>query len=47
VPLVYFTARRDVMGPLVNKSATTAAAWLIAALIIALNMFLLIQTFGL
>ena len=47
VPLVFFTARRDVMGPLVNKAGTTAAAWVIAAVIIALNTFLLVQTFGL
>ncbi len=47
VPLVFFTARRDVMGLLVNKAATTAAAWVIAAVIIALNTFLLVQTFGL
>ncbi len=47
VPLVMFTRRRDVMGALVNKKATTAAACVVAALIIALNLFLLAQTFGL
>jgi manganese transport protein len=47
VPLVYFTSRRDVMGLLVNKAGTTAAAWAVAAVIIALNTFLLVQTFGL
>ena len=33
------------MGELVNRRATTALAWLITALIIALNGFLLAQTF--
>jgi manganese transport protein len=47
VPLVYFTARRDVMGLLVNHKATTAAAAVIASAIIALNIFLLVQTAGL
>jgi len=47
VPLVYFTARRDIMGQLVNRPITTAAASLIAGVIIALNIFLLAQTAGL
>jgi manganese transport protein len=46
VPLVYFTSRREVMGPLVNRRVTTAAAWAIAGVIIALNVFLLAQTAG-
>jgi manganese transport protein len=45
VPLVYFTSRRDLMGSLVNRRATTAIAVLVAALISALNVFLLGQTF--
>jgi manganese transport protein len=45
VPLVYFTSRRDLMGSLVNRRATTAIATLVAALISALNLFLLGQTF--
>ena len=44
VPLVNFTSRRDVMGLLVNKRATTAAAIVVASVIIALNTFLLLQT---
>ena len=44
VPLVSFTARRDLMGLLVNKRATTVAAIVIAAIIIALNTFLLLET---
>ena len=43
VPLVLFTSRRDVMGELVNSRRTTAAAGLVAALIVSLNIFLLVQ----
>jgi manganese transport protein len=45
VPLVLFTSRRRLMGSLVNTRATTAAACLVAALIIVLNLFLLYETF--
>jgi manganese transport protein len=45
IPLVYFTSRKDLMGILVNRRATTAIAVLVAALISALNVFLLGQTF--
>jgi manganese transport protein len=46
VPLVIFTARRDVMGGLVNHRVTTAIAVVVAALISGLNIFLLAQTFN-
>ena len=46
VPLVILTRRHDVMGALVNRRLTTVAASVVAALIIALNAFLLVQTFG-
>jgi manganese transport protein len=45
VPLIMFTRRRDVMGELVNRRATTALAILAATIIIALNIYLLYQTF--
>jgi manganese transport protein len=45
VPLVLFTRRRDLMGELVNRPLTTAAAAAVATLIIGLNLFLLYQTF--
>ena len=45
VPMVLLTRRADIMGPLVNRPATTAIASLVAALIICLNGFLLYQTF--
>jgi len=42
VPLVLLTRRVDVMGDLVNRASTTGVAWVVAALIIALNGFLLL-----
>jgi manganese transport protein len=47
VPLVLLTSRRDVMGKHVNRLPTTVVAVAIAALIGALNVFLLTQMFGL
>jgi manganese transport protein len=47
IPLVWFTSRSDLMGPLANRRATTIVAGLVAALISGLNIFLLAQTFGL
>ena len=44
VPLVLLTRRRDIMGDLVNRRSTTALASVVAALIIALNLFLLYRT---
>ena len=46
VPLVLLTRRADIMGPLVNRPLTTAAAGGIAAMIIALNVYLLWSTFA-
>jgi manganese transport protein len=46
VPLIRFTARRNLMGALVNRRSTTAVAWTVAGVIIALNFFLLGQTFS-
>ncbi|HEY1359831.1 MAG TPA: Nramp family divalent metal transporter [Thermoleophilaceae bacterium] len=45
VPLVILTRNREVMGSLVNTRRTTAAAGVVAGLIIALNLFLLAKTF--
>lgn len=44
IPLVMFTRRKDLMGPLVNKPITTMIASLFALLIIFLNFYLLYQT---
>jgi manganese transport protein len=43
VPLVWFTARRDVMGSLVNRRITTVAGIAVAGAIIVLNVVLLVQ----
>jgi manganese transport protein len=45
VPMILLTRRRDVMGALVNRRATTVIASIVATLIILLNVFLLEQTF--
>ena len=45
IPLVMFTRRKDLMGVLVNGPLTTIAAGTSAALVIALNVYLLYQTF--
>jgi manganese transport protein len=46
VPLVLLTRRADIMGPLVNRPLTTAAAGGIAAMIIILNVYLIWSTFA-
>jgi manganese transport protein len=43
VPLVMLTSRRDVMGDHVNGPMTRVVAWSCAALIVALNIFLILQ----
>jgi manganese transport protein len=45
VPMILLTRRGDVMGALVNKRGTTIVASIVASMIIALNVFLLEQTF--
>lgn len=41
IPLIFFTANRKIMGGLVNRNHTTILAALAAALILALNIYLL------
>lgn len=45
VPLIMFTSNREIMGGLTNHRVTTIMAWLIAAVIIALNLFLIVEMF--
>ena len=45
IPLIMFTRRRDVMGVLVNHPLTNLMAGIAAAVIIALNVYLLVETF--
>ncbi|MGE7182493.1 Nramp family divalent metal transporter [Peribacillus sp. NPDC006672] len=44
VPLIMFTSNKKIMGNLVNHKVTSSIAWLIAVLIIGLNLFLLYET---
>lgn len=46
VPLILLTRRRDVMGALVNRTATSVAATAVAAVVIVLNVVLLATAFG-
>ncbi|QWS33387.1 Nramp family divalent metal transporter [Curtobacterium aetherium] len=46
VPLVTYTSRRSVMGADVNAVGTRVVAWLIAAVIVALNVALIVLTVG-
>lgn len=45
VPLILFTSSRRIMGGLVNRLWLTIVSWIIAIVIISLNIFILIQTF--
>jgi manganese transport protein len=47
VPLVLLTRRADIMGSMVNRRRTTVVASIVAAMIVALNLFLIVETFGL
>jgi manganese transport protein len=42
VPLVVFTRDRRLMGTLVNRPATNAAAYIVTSLIVGLNIYLLL-----
>jgi len=44
IPLIIYTRRKGLMGEFVNKNITTILGVLSAALIIALNIYLLITT---
>jgi manganese transport protein len=46
IALVLFTARRDIMGRFANGRLTTVAAIVGATVVLALNVVLLLQTFG-
>ncbi|MFT7822583.1 Nramp family divalent metal transporter [Bacillus siamensis] len=45
VPLIMFTSNRRLMGALTNRKWVTALAWLIAVLVIALNLFVIYDSF--
>ena len=46
IPLVAFTGSRRLMGAFVNAAWLKALAWFVAAVIVVLNLWLLIQTFA-
>jgi manganese transport protein len=46
IPLLMFCRNRKLMGTLVNRRSTTAVAIVIVVVILALNCFLLQQTFA-
>ena len=44
VPLIMFTSNKKIMGGLVNYKFTTILGWIVAAIVIVLNLYLLYQT---
>ncbi|MCP1383671.1 Nramp family divalent metal transporter [Runella salmonicolor] len=45
IPLILFTNKRDWMGRFVNSRLLSTVSWIIAAIIVVLNVYLLIDTF--
>ncbi|HEO8420926.1 Nramp family divalent metal transporter [Niallia sp. FSL W8-0635] len=45
IPLIMFTSSKRIMGGLVNTKWITVISWIMAILIVSLNIFILIQTF--
>ncbi|CAM4326473.1 Nramp family divalent metal transporter [Paenibacillus typhae] len=45
IPLVIFTSNRKIMHGLVNRRITTILGWMISALVVALNLFLIVEMF--
>ena len=45
IPLAMFTSRKSVMGILVNRHVTTMLTYVVAALILVLNLYLVCQVF--
>ena len=43
IPLIMFTRRQDLMGVLVNRTITNVMACIVAGLIVALNIYLVVQ----
>ncbi len=46
IPLVWFTSDAKKMGPFVNAPWLTYSAWVISAIILSLNLYLLVQILG-
>ncbi|MDM5318868.1 Nramp family divalent metal transporter [Bacillus altitudinis] len=45
IPLILFTSKKRIMGELTNARWVTGISWVIAALVVALNLFLIVNTF--
>ncbi|MNW64082.1 Divalent metal cation transporter MntH [compost metagenome] len=45
IPLVIFTSDRKIMNGLVNHRITTVLGWIISALVVSLNLFLIVEMF--
>ncbi|KQU14204.1 MULTISPECIES: Nramp family divalent metal transporter [Bacillus] len=45
IPLILFTSKKRIMGDLMNARWVTGISWVIAALVVALNVFLIVDTF--
>ncbi|AIQ20613.1 manganese transport protein MntH [Paenibacillus sp. FSL H7-0357] len=45
IPLVIFTSNRQIMKGLVNHRITTVLGWIISALVVSLNLFLIVEMF--
>jgi manganese transport protein len=43
IPLILFTSNRKIMGSLANHRITTTLGWIISALVVGLNLFLIVQ----
>jgi manganese transport protein len=46
IPLVWFTSDKQKMGPFVNAPWLKWSAWIISAIILSLNLYLLAQILG-
>jgi manganese transport protein len=46
IALIIFTGRRDIMGVFVNGAVTRIGAWAATVVVLTLNFFLIVQTFG-
>jgi len=44
IPLVIFTSKKKIMGVLVNSRWVTALAYLVAGVVVALDMFLIVSS---
>ncbi|MFD0682019.1 MULTISPECIES: Nramp family divalent metal transporter [unclassified Paenibacillus] len=43
IPLIIFTSNKNIMGELVNHRITSIVGWIIAAIVVSLNLFLIIE----